>query len=604
MIGVQGLPSTTLEYRPAIDGLRGVAVLGVFLFHLKRGLLPGGFVGVDIFFVISGYLITSILVKDCARENFSFTRFYQRRIARLQAAFFVVALFTIAGAALFYTQRDLASTAASLAGASGFVANLKFMLEDNYFFASVDAQPFLHCWSLSVEEQFYMIFPALFLVLFRLFRKNLPQVLTVLCLISFLACVALTRSRPVWAFYLLPTRAWELLAGSIFATIKKPEPRRRWLPSSAPLAGIAIIAFVFAFFSESLPFPGYRAALPVLGTVLILIPYDLSGGVAERLLSWSPIVLVGRMSYSLYLWHWPVFSIVDYELFQASGMTRLVLKLVISATATWASYSFVENPARKFLNRPDNRRWAFGALAVSLLTLIPLGVVIRHFTYINASARVVANGGLQLNRSGKNGTIVLMGDSTGSMYGVMVKEVAKKLDVRLTVISADATDPLPRAAGDQPKLWNESLSVIERERPDVVILVCLWNSKLDKDRERLRVAVDAMKESSHQIILITQAPLLPVEVSRQGIRDGAHPPFYEDANERASRLDINNYLMSFQGNGVTVLNIEPLFANTGGDIRFTDAQGNQLFEGPKHISGYGAELVKNELIEAIRSSAH
>jgi ribosomal protein S11 len=229
-------------------------------------------------------------------------------------------------------------------------------------------------------------------------------------------------------------------------------------------------------------------------------------------------------------------------------------------------------------------------------------VGVRDFNYIKASMREVANGGLHINRSGKNGTIVLMGDSTGSMYGVMVKEVAEKLDMRLTVISVDAADPLPRASGDQSKLWGESLAVIQRERPDVVILVCLWDGKLDKDRERLRVALDAMKESSHKIILITQPPLLPPQVSRQGIRDGARPPFYEDANERASRLDINNYLMSFQSNAVTVLNIEPLFADSAGAIRFTDSTGNQLFEGPRHISGYGAELVKNELIKAIRNS--
>src|ERR1039458_2468270 len=149
--------STTVEYRPAIDGLRAVAVLAVFLFHLNRGWLPGGFVGVDIFFVISGYLITSIIFRDCERNRFSFGRFYQRRIARLLPSFFTVALFTIVGASFIYSNQDLASAGATLAAAAASIANLKFMLQGNYFILSPDAQPFLHCWSLSVEEQFYLL---------------------------------------------------------------------------------------------------------------------------------------------------------------------------------------------------------------------------------------------------------------------------------------------------------------------------------------------------------------------------------------------------------------------------------------------------------------
>jgi peptidoglycan/LPS O-acetylase OafA/YrhL len=281
-----GSVTSALEYRPAIDGLRAVAVLGVFFFHLSHRLLSGGFVGVDIFFVISGYLITSIILKDCERDRFSLPRFYQRRVARLLAAFYTVSLFTFAGAAWIYTNRDLASAAASLAGAAGFVANLKFMFEGNYFIASPDAQPFLHCWSLSVEEQFYLIFPTLFVLLFRTVRKHRALVLTVLCLISLAGCIILTRSRPVWAFYLLPTRAWELLAGSIFATMKKNSgpPEGKMLPA-LPLMGLLLIGLTFLLLSEGPSFPGWMATLPVLGTVCFLIPYDLSGGIAERLLS-------------------------------------------------------------------------------------------------------------------------------------------------------------------------------------------------------------------------------------------------------------------------------------------------------------------------------
>jgi peptidoglycan/LPS O-acetylase OafA/YrhL len=227
--------SAATEYRPAIDGLRAIAVLAVFFFHLDRAWLPGGFAGVDVFFVISGYLITSILQRDYERhQDLSFGRFYQRRIARLFPAFFTAALLTLAGAALIYSEQDLASAGINLAAVSLSVANLKFMLQGNYFTLSPDAQPYLHYWSLSVEEQFYLIFPALLLLLYRRAGRHRLAALGVLCAISLIACIAVTYTRPTWAFYLLPTRAWELLVGAVLAVIstggRASSPSRTLVP--------------------------------------------------------------------------------------------------------------------------------------------------------------------------------------------------------------------------------------------------------------------------------------------------------------------------------------------------------------------------------------
>ncbi len=209
----------TAEYRPEIDGLRAIAVLAVMLFHLNRRWLPGGFFGVDVFFVISGYLITSVILRDCHGGRFKFGRFYQRRIARLLPAFLAVALATVGGAALIYSPQDLATTGATLSAAAASVANLKFLLQGNYFALSPDSQPFLHCWSLSVEEQFYLLFPAAFLLLYRQSSRYRTQILAAFFGASLLCYVALTRGRPEWAFYLLPARAWELLAGAILAMV-------------------------------------------------------------------------------------------------------------------------------------------------------------------------------------------------------------------------------------------------------------------------------------------------------------------------------------------------------------------------------------------------
>ena len=254
-------PAAAVEYRPAIDGLRAVAVLAVCLFHLDRRWLPGGFVGVDIFFAISGYLITSVILRDCDRNRFSFGRFYQRRIARLLAAFVAVAVATLIGAFFIYSPQDLATTGATLAASAASLANLKFMLQGNYFALSPDAQPFLHCWSLSVEEQFYLLFPAIFFVLYLKAKTYRIHVLTGLFVVSLLTSVALTHVRPEWAFYLLPSRACELLAGSILATLPGRGMRHAELLAAVRIVGLALIGISFWAISEGPRFPGYAAML-------------------------------------------------------------------------------------------------------------------------------------------------------------------------------------------------------------------------------------------------------------------------------------------------------------------------------------------------------
>lgn len=593
--------SPAVEYRPAIDGLRAVAVLAVFLFHLNRRWLPGGFVGVDIFFVISGYLITSVILRDCERQRFRFGRFYQRRIARLFPAFFAAALATLIGAALIYSPQDLASTGATLSAAAASLANLKFLLQGNYFTLSPDSQPFLHCWSLSLEEQFYLVFPAAFLVLYRTTRTYRIHVLAGLFAVSFLSSVALTHTRPEWAFYLLPARAWELLAGSILAN---GWGRRFRLPLSfrtagLPSLGLFLIGISFFAISESPAFPGFRALLPVVGTACFLLPCEYSSGLVERLLSSGALVLVGRMSYSLYLWHWPVFSLVDYKFYWQPWLVRMALKIFISFGAAAASYVLIERPGRIFLNRPGSRRLAFAALAGSLVLLIPLGIAVRNANYVNADARAIGNGGLRFNPAGKNGSMVLMGDSHGSMYGKMAAEIARECGLRLDAISVEAGDPLPRSAGRNPALWLDSLAVVKKEKPDFLVYVCKWE-KLQEDRNRLSIALRELKPYARFVFLITQPPVLPEIASREGIRNGSRPPFLENAEERASRMERNEFVKSSQGGNVRVVDIEPLFSRDSGEIRFVDEQRRQLYQDRDHLSAAGASLVKAELIEAMR----
>ena len=591
--------SSAGDYRPAIDGLRAVAVLAVFLFHLNHPWLPGGFVGVDIFFVISGYLITSIIFRDFERNRFSFGRFYQRRIARLLPTFFTVALSTIVAASFIYTSHDLASAGATLSAAAASIANFKFMFQGNYFILSPDAQPFLHCWSLSVEEQFYLLFPAMFLLVDWKARKHRTLILLILWVASLVFCVVLTHVRPQWAFYLLPARAWELLTGSILASfiIRESMDSRLW--DILSWAGLASLTLSFVVISESSSFPGFLALLPVVGTACLLNPYNKPTGLVERLLSWPPLVLIGRMSYSLYLWHWPVFSLVDYKLYAASTLHRLILKILLSAIATALCFYFIERPSRVFLNRPDRRWLTFTVLACSLLILIPLGIVIRNSYYVSAEPKVVAKGGLHFNSSAKSGSIVLMGDSDASMYVGMMKKLARDRDQTLTVISVDGGDPLPHSSGEVSPLWLDSLAIVKQQKPDVLIVACMWTAKLADDPARLGLALKQLEPLARSVILLTQPPTLSSNESREGIRAGNRLPFVEASGGSSARASLNRLVSSFQGGNVSVVDVDPLLINSDGVIRFADDQGRLIYQDSYHLSDVGTNLVAPDLVRAI-----
>jgi peptidoglycan/LPS O-acetylase OafA/YrhL len=403
--------SDNQEYRPAIDGLRAIAVLSVFVFHLSHEWLPGGFLGVDVFFVISGYLITSLILRDSVRGSFSLIRFYQRRIARIFPAFFTVALATLACAYAIYTQYDLASAGANLVAAALSVANIKFMLQGNYFTMSADAQPFLHYWSLSVEEQFYLVFPFLFMAIFKYFRRHLVVIFAVLAVSSFVLCTALTAIKPTWAFYLLPTRAWELLAGSLLAIgtngAANATPGPHWWRSVLAVLGIATIGLSFVIVHDGPHFPGVWALMPVVGTAAVLMPSAYDAPV-EKCLRVVPMVFIGRMSYSLYLWHWPVISFVDYQLYSCCSTTRLSLKIGLSFGLAAVSFFLIEGPARSYLSQRSNRSFAYLATICMSTISVFLGYHLHKTYHVAASDRDVASGGLVFSTRAKPACSVVL----------------------------------------------------------------------------------------------------------------------------------------------------------------------------------------------------
>jgi peptidoglycan/LPS O-acetylase OafA/YrhL len=417
-----------------------MAVLSVFVFHFDRHLLTGGFVGVDIFFVISGFLITSILLNDIDQGHLSITRFYQRRIARIAPAFFVVLVTTLGFGALIYSAQDFASLGANSVAAALSIINIKLLFQGSYFKISPDAQPLIHYWSLAVEEQYYLIFPIYLYTVSRFTKRPLSITMTV-CGVSFAACVVITPLNPIYAFYLLPTRAWELFAGSSLALFR----RDGYVLASGPAwmaawGGLGLLAVSFLLISDSSDFPGWIAACPVLGTVLVLASIEPGRGrVMGGILAHPLLVFIGKRSYSLYLWHWPVFSFIDYHFFDASMIFRTTCKILICIVTTLSTYHFVERPMRTYLNNRQRQTLAFRGFALAVIAVCVGGMEIRSRNYLSADSREIAAGGIMIEGSGR-GTVVLIGDSQGAMYGAELASLARIHGFSLNVLSMAAAE--------------------------------------------------------------------------------------------------------------------------------------------------------------------
>jgi peptidoglycan/LPS O-acetylase OafA/YrhL len=338
-----------LSYRSDIDGLRAVAVLLVFAFHLQAFKILGGFIGVDVFFVISGFLISSVILRDIEESRFTLAGFYERRIRRIFPALVVMMFVTTAFCAFYQLPAQVVDTAKSLLAATFSFSNVYFLATTNYFTNS-DAKPFLPTWSLAVEEQFYIFFPLFLLLIRRWFPGRLKTAILGVAAVSFLVSVWSVFAYPTATFYLPLSRAWELLLGTILAIDVFPRVESAIMRNLMAAVGLISILGCSYFYSEKVPFPGLAALPPCLGAAFIIAAGETGTSVVGRLLSWKPVVFIGLISYSLYLWHVPLIILERVTLFHIphapnqvqKGVT--VLAAMVLATLSWR---FVETPFRK-----------------------------------------------------------------------------------------------------------------------------------------------------------------------------------------------------------------------------------------------------------------
>jgi peptidoglycan/LPS O-acetylase OafA/YrhL len=381
--------TAAMKYRPDIDGLRAVAILSVMAFHIWPWRVSGGFIGVDVFFVISGYLISSILFSEIASNQFSILAFYERRIRRIFPALFAMLIVVSAVISFFLLPNELIDYAKSVIAATTSTSNFYFWRHSGYFEAPM-SKPMLHTWSLAVEEQFYLTFPMFLLFTRRFFPRLLKHAVVLLFFFSLAASIVVVRYNPNTAFYMPYTRAWELLLGTIVSLRFFPRLPHVLLRNAVTLAGMGLIAYSALRYLPQTPFPGLAALAPCVGSALIIGAGESGRTLVGRALSWRPVVFIGLISYSLYLWHWPVIILNELglslnlnELLPDNPLAlwlqrnTLLMKFGISVLLAILSWRLVERPFRSSSSRRIDRQPLFAFSAAVMVALVAIsGIVV------------------------------------------------------------------------------------------------------------------------------------------------------------------------------------------------------------------------------------
>ncbi len=362
------------DYRPDLDALRGIAVLAVIVFHAFPSLIPGGFVGVDIFFVISGYIISKHIVEQLECGNFQIKEFYKRRIKRIFPALILVLLFVVIIGWVILTPGEYESLGRPIAGGAAFAANFVFWHEAGYFDTAANTKPLLHLWSLGVEEQFYIFWPIIISIIYVKYKEYFSQILLVLTTLSLIYSIFLVQNNTVADFYSPLTRFWELSLGSIIAYQEKNN--RLHLSSQIikllSIVGIILIISSFFIIEKNYKFPGFWALLPTIGTGILIYSGTLKSSFNKIFLSSPVLVWVGLISYPLYLWHWPLLVFSRIMNSDSLSTEASILILAISFFLAWVTYKYVE------LNiRFTNKQKYTTILIIIMIIIFILGVAIK-----------------------------------------------------------------------------------------------------------------------------------------------------------------------------------------------------------------------------------
>lgn len=656
--------SNVLHYRREVDGLRAVAVTSVVLFHAGIPGFSGGYVGVDVFFVISGFLITSIISREIAQNRFTLARFYERRARRILPALAGMLVLTWIAGLYFLGPKALASLGASTIATALFGSNILFWIETgNYFADSSELFPLLHTWSLAVEEQFYIVIPLIMMAIARFagVRLFVPVFLAIV-IVSFVFALVALPYRPNAVFFLPMSRAWELGLGSLLALMAAPELTRRSLASEIiGVLGLLGIAVPVVLYTGETPFPGLAAAPVCVGTALLIAVREHSA--VTRVLGSRGFVWIGLLSYSWYLWHWPVlvYARVQYNTVHLPIMVGVACALLSLALA-YASYRFVEQPFRHGGKDVASQQRALAAGGAALGVMICVGMALaisggfpkrfsptvqqiyaadddNFFSSDCWPARKqpsivcpVSEPTMQTAR----GDVILWGDSHAAALAPGVSRVMSDAGYTVSFTGLSACPPLPGIARNSTRFTecitynSKALPAIVAAEADIVLLHARWTfnivgeaengeqlslAKIGNGDERLteegnktlteqglRAAIAAVQSGGSRAIILGPLPDWGVDIPRAAI---AATRFGHDAHAGLDRSYTDRQMAETRAVLMTVA------AETGAEYLdiyeplCTDEHcaaiidGKPLFRDMHHITGSGATYLAERFVPEI-----
>lgn len=609
---------SSLPYRADLDGLRAIAILLVVLGHLGL-IFRGGYLGVDVFFVLSGFLITSVIQKQLALGRFRLSDFWMRRVLRLFPALAAATLGTIALGWWLLPPEELQELGRSVMAQSLLSSNLFFWQLSGYFDGAASQKPLLHTWSLAVEEQFYLLFPLLLALPAR------RPLIALLALLSGVATLGFSARYPEASFYLLPFRAWELLAGAALALSgREVDPRWRGLASSLGLLGI--VAGALLFHEGKVLWPGKLTLVPVLATLLLIASCRQPDTPVARWLAHPIMTGIGRLSYSWYLWHWPLIALWNFWKLERTPLGMRCLLFVLGLTLGWLSYRFLETPWRT--PRPHWRpgRVLAGA-ALAHLALWGLGWgLTQHRGWpqrFPATTQALLDRGqppwasyqVSLAQAeqgdfpvlGREGPVRLLvwGDSHAMALLPTLERLANEAGCRLMLATHSGAVPLldyeaPDVCplGQDMPAWNRGVvrALQNPAEPKRVLLAARWSYRPQPGLpQALAHTVSSLQQSGHQVALLAEVPVYPFDPRKAILRasltgsappEGLSPVAYQAQNE-ALRAAVGPW----RERGLQWLDPTPLFFAEGRSRAVLQGPGQSYYWDDNHLSPAGADLL-------------
>lgn len=652
-----------MKYRADIDGLRAIAVALVVLFHARLEYIPGGYVGVDVFFVISGFLITSIVRKDILNQQFSVRQFYARRIKRIFPAAFFVLLITTVVSSCILMPKEFKELGSSLISCLLYLSNFYFWRHTGYFDSAGELSPLLHTWSLAVEEQFYLFVPLFLFFIMGGFRDP-RRWIWFLFLASLISNIVIVRLSPATAFFFPFTRAWELFAGSILAFGARPYFSTAKRAEIFGVAGIVLIAIPGFFYTGQTRFPGEAAILPVLGAALIIAA---GADHVTRISSWLSnrhLVAVGRISFSLYLWHWPVFVLMRYLKLGELDNLETAVALALTVALSVFSYRWIEVPFRRPDSVWNNSRKVFaGALISTAVLLVAAGGIslggglpqrfapqTREYAMgafdINprrwecdglTPKRVSADDICRLGARERKPTFALLGDSFGDSLAPGIDTAARAAGRQGLILTMAGCYPLVglnMPDGNACRLFVDAAIKRINSDPsiDTIILIGRWSTavlgtrygygagpswfisddettrglgpdeNLDVLRRSLKRTLSAL--SSKRIFVVAYIPeqsvYVPQAAALSQLLNRETPVGVPRAIFDARQQKVHEWLDSGAQQGLyTVLDVGALLCDT--QYCVATRQGKSLYADDNHLSATGAKYIRSIFVPAMES---